>query len=86
MKEEKISLKWGTLKSWSLDESGSAFKILQEYTKLGTSMSAMAQRDSLEQKKLICNLIDAANCQTIYNSWTGNDMTKEEAKHYVLTY
>lgn len=46
----------------------------------------MAQRDSPEQKDLICQMIDRCNAETIYLEWDGEYVTKERAKSYVLEY
>lgn len=85
--EEKdyISLKWGTLKAWNI-QSEKAKKVLRKYQSLGTSISAMTQNDTHEQKDLICELIDASNVDTIYLDWDGIDISKEEAKKYVRDY
>ena len=46
----------------------------------------MVQRDTPEQKELICQMIDECNADTIYLEWGGIDATKEEAKKYVREY
>lgn len=81
---ENIELKWGTLKCWSgLGEKSLA--IVQRWADLGYSMSAMAQHDTPEQKTLLCDLIDAVDGEII-NDWTGELMSKDEAKKYVMEY
>lgn len=80
-----LALKWGTLKSWKL-ETPESLEIMWQYLEQGTNLSAMAQRDTEEQKNLICRLIDVVDCETIYNSWSGEEMTKEQAKEYILNY
>lgn len=45
----------------------------------------MAQRDTPEQKQLICDLIDLCDGE-IWNDWDGVVMSKEDAKKYVMTY
>lgn len=82
---EELSLKWGTLKSWKL-ESEKTRAIMQQYINIGASTSAMMQRDTPEQKLLICDLIDTVDCKTIYLDWDGKDVSKEEAKKYVMDY
>lgn len=82
---ESLTLKWGTLKGWNLERDETK-DILKRYAGLGMKESAMAQRDTPEQKQLICDLIDAVDCETISNDWSGEDMTKDEAKKYVQTY
>jgi hypothetical protein len=82
---DHITLKWGTLKSWHLtSEHGK--KLLQRYHELGSSASAMAQRDTPEQKALICQMIDECNADSIYLDWDDKYVSKEEAKKYVLDY
>lgn len=83
--KDQLSLKWGTLKSWDL-HSEKGKKLLQEYNNLGSSFSAMSQRDTPRQKELICEMIDECNAEKIYLDWDGKYVTKEEAKNYVLTY
>lgn len=81
---EHLLLKWGTLKGWKL-ESETCRSIMKRYIELGSSISAMAQDDTPEQKKLICDLIDAID-GPITNDWSGERLTKDEAKKYVLEY
>ena len=89
MSEQKqsdyLSLKWGTLKAWNLtSERGQ--ELLRKYHELGSSMSAALQNDTPEQKALICEMIDECNAETIYLDWDCRDVSKEEAKRYVLDY
>ena len=83
---ESLTLKWGTLKAWDLNEDGAAFAILKKWNELGSSPSAMAQDDTAEQKKLICELIDAVDCEEVYLDWDGKHVSKDEAKKYVTEY
>jgi len=79
-----LSLKWGTLKGWSnLDEESVA--VLEKFYGLGVSMSAMTQSMTPAHIEAICELIDAVD-EPIRNDWTGDDMTREEAKEYVQEY
>jgi hypothetical protein len=84
MKRESIELKWGTLKGWS-DLSEKSISIVQRWANLGYSFSAMGQRDTPEQKDILCELIDAIDGEII-NDWTGEKMSKNEAKKYVREY
>jgi len=85
MSGDYLTLKWGTLKAWNLtSEKGK--ELLRRYIDLGASMSAMAQKDTPEQKDLICQMIDECGAETIYLDWDGKDVSKEEAKAYVLEY
>jgi len=81
---ENLLLKWGTLKGWS-DLTPASVAILQRYADIGYSMSAAMQHDSEEQKTILCELIDQID-GTIRNDWSGEDMTAEQAKAYVLEY
>lgn len=81
---EYLLLKWGGIKGWEL-ETDTSKAALQEWAKDGVSMSAAMQDDSPEQKQAICKLIDALD-GTIKNDWTGEVMTKDEAKRYVMEY
>lgn len=80
-----ITLKWGTLKSWRLTNPA-LDPLIEEYNQEGgTNMSAMAQRDTLRQKEIICEMIDIIG-KPVYNDWSGEEMSVEEAKKYVMEY
>lgn len=80
-----ITLKWGTLKSWNVtSDNGRA--LLKQYAALGSDMSGMLQHDTDEQKRILCDLIDEVDAATIYLEWDGKDVTKNEAKTYVMGY
>jgi len=81
-----LTLKWGTLKSWDFDGSEKGKKLLKEYNKIGSSLSAMFQKDTPRQKEIICELIDLCDYEKIYLDWDGKDVSKEEAKEYVMNY
>lgn len=83
--QDRISLKWGTLKAWNL-HSEKGRDILKKYFDLGASAGAMTQHDTLEQKELICQMIDECNAETIFLDWEGIDVSKDEAKKYVREY
>lgn len=82
-----ILLKWGTLKGWCLENSPEAFEALKEYGEIGSSFSAMMQRDTPRQKELICTMIDKVN-GTVTLDWDGIDCTDDhqKAKDYVMNY
>jgi hypothetical protein len=84
MENEELTLKWGTLKGWDLKSEKSMTK-LEKYLEFGSSVSAMAQNDTDEQKVALCDLIDTID-GTIYNDWDGVYMSKEDAKKYVMEY
>lgn len=82
---DRLMLKWGTVKGWSL-ESEAARSAGQKYLAAGPqALGAMQQADSDEQKKALCELIDVIDGE-IKNDWSGEIMTKEQAKAYVLEY
>lgn len=82
---EYLLLKWGTLKDWSGLKSDKTKALVKRYLDLGASMSAMMQRDTPEQKQIICELIDALDGE-VSNDWSGEVMTKDQAKEYVQNY
>ena len=81
-----LTLKWGTLKSWDFTNSDKGHELLMEYKQIGSSFSAMTQIDTARQKEIICEMIDLCDGDTIYLDWDGKDVSKEEAKQYVLNY
>lgn len=91
MKEPQLSkdhllLKWGTLKGYCFKNSPEAFEALKKYTEIGMNWSAMAQKDTPEQKKLLFEMIDKVN-GPITNDWEGIDFeSKEAAKKYITDY
>lgn len=81
---DHLLLKWGTLKSWDL-HTEEAIAMLKRYHEIGSSMSAMSQKDTPEQKDLICQMID--ECKGfIQNDWDGDYYTRKQAKEYVRSY
>jgi hypothetical protein len=63
-----------------------ALCIMKKYNALGVCMSVMAQKDTPEQKQLICDMIDSFDGK-IENDWDGTIYTnKEDAKKYILEY
>lgn len=85
MAEEHLLLKWGTLTSWNVTGNDVALAALKRYHSQPVAMGAMQQRDTPEQKQALCDLIDAINGE-IQNDWSGDVMSKEDAKKYVLGY
>lgn len=81
---ESIVLKWGTLKAWDLRKQESR-DICKRYVECGAQFSAMAQRDTPEQKQILCELI-LQHDGTIYLDWDGKFVTKEEAIAYIEGY
>lgn len=80
-----LSLKWGTLKAWNLT-SEKGLELLRKYHALGSSLGAMQQRDTPEQKELICQMIDACSAPKIHLDWGNKYVSKDAAKKYVMSY
>ena len=83
---ESLTLKWGTLKAWKVNEGSPAHAALQRYAAGGMNVSAATQSDTPEQKQAILDLIDALNADTVYLDWDGKQVPKEEAKQYITDY
>ncbi len=83
---DSLLLKWGTLKGWDLKSEASR-AAAQAYLNAGpqSGAGAMTQHDTDEQREAMCALIDAID-GPIQNDWSGEIMTKEEAKKYVREY
>lgn len=79
----KITLKWGTLKGWSL-KTDEAIHLLQKYHEEPVSFSVMMQRDTETQKDIIIKLIEV--CDEIVLDWEGILVTRQQAKDYILNY
>jgi len=80
-----LTLKWGTLKAWNFEGNEEAMKLLQQYHDIGSSLSAAMQEDTPEQKEIICKLIDLTPGE-ICLDWTGDYVSKDDAKKYVQEY
>jgi hypothetical protein len=79
----------GTLKGWKLDAEAPNYEkcreALERYHAEPISWSAMTQRDSDDQKKALCDLIDLID-GPVQSDWSGESFTKEEAKIYIREY
>ncbi len=84
MEKEHLTLKWGTLKRWNFGDW--AKPLFKEYNEIGSSASAMTQHDSPRQKEIICELIDKGNFKEVSLDWDDKDVSKDEAKKYVMEY
>lgn len=90
---DSLTLKWGTLKGWhfkSLGEDGEGNpalnKAIERFNELGSSGGAMQQDRSGEHNEILCEIIDAADLTEVYIDWDDKNITKEEAKEYILNY
>ena len=79
----KLTLKWGSVKGWDL-ETTEAFAAMKKWSDYGTTMSAMAQKDTPEQKLALLDAIDLMD--EIWLDWEGKKVSREEAKEYVMNY
>jgi hypothetical protein len=84
--ENYLTLKWGTLKSWNFNGNHEAIELLKRYAEIGSSFSAMQQKDTQEQKEIICELIDLMPGENVYLDWDNEYAPKEKAKQYVMEY
>lgn len=82
--KEYLLLKWGVIKGWE-DLTERSVAILERYYKDGRPMSCMADRPDDERKQILCELIDQLD-GSIWSDWDGIELSKEEAKKYVLEY
>ncbi len=80
---ERLLLKSGKLHSWKL-ESDASFDAMKRYFEAGKT--AEGQQDTQEQKKHLCDLIDALDGRITIDDWHGEAISKDEAKAYVMTY
>lgn len=82
-----LALKWGTVKGWS-DLTDPCADALQKWADYGVSLSAARQVNKPGQTQALCDAIDviAAEGGTFYNDWSGEDMTADQAKSYIMEY
>lgn len=83
--QDYINLKWGTLKGWDF-KGPKVIELMKQYCELGVSIGCATQSDTPEQKELICKMIDECNAPTIHLDWHDVDVSKDEAKRYVMEY
>jgi hypothetical protein len=81
---ESLLLKWGTIKGWD-ELTDKSMEILKRFFAEGVPMSAMADHPDSGRKSVLCELIDQLEGE-IKNDWSGEVMTKEDAKKYVQNY
>jgi hypothetical protein len=81
---ENLQLKWGTVKGWN-GLSEKSMEILQRFFADGMPLAAMADRPNEQRKTILCELIDQLDGE-ITNEWTGDIMSKDDAKKYVMEY
>lgn len=81
---ESLLLKWGTVKGWE-DLSDKSQAIMERFFADGVCMSAAMDRPDEDRRAILCELIDQFE-GPIQNDWSGEMMSKDEAKKYVLEY
>lgn len=87
--DQCLLLKWGTLKGYAGAAKGTPFRAaIDRYHEQPTALGVMQQSDTPEQKQAICDAIDAviAAGGVVKNDWSGETMTAEDAKKYVMEY
>lgn len=84
MSKEYLLLKWGTVKGWN-NLSEPSVALMEEYYMENMPVSAMMDCPTVERIEILCKLIDQLD-GTIQNDWTGEMMSKEEAKQYLRDY
>lgn len=82
---EHLALKWGTLNGYDVEGNDAAFECIKRYHEEPTAWGAAQQRDTDTQRQALLDLIDAMN-GPIYNDWSGEEMTKDQAKKYITEY
>lgn len=81
---ETLLLKWGTIKGWH-DLTDRSLEIMKRYFADGTPMSCALDHPDDARKATLCELIDQFDGE-IQNDWSGEIMSKDDAKKYVLEY
>lgn len=81
---ESLLLKWGTIKGWD-DLSERSQEIIGRYFANGVPHSCMADHPDDSRKTVLCELIDQLDGE-IQNDWSGEIMSRDDAKKYVLEY
>ena len=84
--EQTISLKWGTLKAWDVDDDNAgAIDLIKRYHAEGVCYSVACQHDSPEQKQILIDLISLPDMK-VYLSWDGKFVSQEEGVKYIREY
>lgn len=81
---ERLTLKWGTVKGWN-GLSEKSIEIMKRFFDEGVPMSVMGDRPDPGRRLVLCELIDQLDGE-IMNDWSGEMMSKDEAKKYVMEY
>lgn len=81
---EHLLLKWGTVKGWN-SLTDRSVEIMKRVFADGVSMSCALDHPDQDRRLILCELIDQLDGD-IQNDWTGEPMSKNEAKKYVMDY
>jgi hypothetical protein len=81
----RLLLKWGTVKGWEFADATPKEKELLTAFLENSPMSCAMDKPDERRKTLLCELIDVFSGE-IKNDWSGEIMTKDEAKQYVMEY
>lgn len=81
---EHLLLKWGTVKGWD-GLTDNSVEIMKRYFADGVPMSAAADHPDNDRRVILCELIDQFDGE-IQNDWSGEKMSKDDAKKYVMDY
>lgn len=80
-----LTLKWGVLKGYEGALDGTPFgAAIDKYYACGVTLSVASQPKTPGHDEALYEAIDHAD--VIWNDWTGEAMTKDEAKAYVRNY
>jgi len=80
----RLSLKWGTVKGWDKIPEGECFDLLKAYLD-DSPMSCAMDRPDDARKAILCELIDKLP-GIFWHEWDGKELTRDEAKKYVMEY
>jgi hypothetical protein len=81
---ESLLLKWGTIKGFG-GLSNRSIEIVERFFADGVPASAMTDRPDDTRRAILCELIDQFE-GSIQNDWSGEMMSKEAAKEYIMNY
>lgn len=81
---ESLLLKFGTIKGWD-GLTDKSVEIMKRFFADGMSASCALDKPDDPRKAVLCELIDQLDGE-IQHDWTGEKMSKDEAKQYVMGY
>lgn len=81
---ESLLLKWGTIKGWH-DLTDKSHEIIKRFFADGVTASCAMDNPDDDRRAILCELIDQFE-GSIKNDWSGEVMSKDEAKKYVNEY